>query len=246
MVQIPRLREWREVRALTQVELAERAGVSSRSVAGYEAGAGARPPTVRRLAEALGIEVTDLRGDSEHPLGEAPPSSQLTLNGALEEERRTALEILFDNLRIHLAGTADRWMRAAENGFMFWSEDAAIAYSIEVNNEAAHLYGFVSEALEPALEKLFAGTLTLRSEQRKLIQAVEHLNKAAEMANKAADAVAPPREPTDEDWAAAIPILERIWDEMDEVKQRRLLREAAEELAEESERAAEDLRGRIA
>jgi transcriptional regulator with XRE-family HTH domain len=87
-VQIPRLREWREARALTQVELAERAGLSSRSVAGYEAGAGARPPTVRKLAEVLGVEVTDLRGGPEHPLSEAPSSQQPTLNGALEEERR--------------------------------------------------------------------------------------------------------------------------------------------------------------
>jgi excisionase family DNA binding protein len=176
----------------------------------------------------------------------APASSQPSFNGLLEEERREALEILFDNLRIHITGTADRWIRAAESGLLFWSEDAAIAYSIEVNNEAAHLYGFVSEALEPALEKLFAGTLTLRSEQHKLVQAVEHLNKAVEIANKAADAIAPASEPTDEDWAAAIPILDRIWEEMDEVKQRQLLREAAEELAEESERAAEKWRSRIA
>jgi transcriptional regulator with XRE-family HTH domain len=83
MVQIPRLREWREARALTQVELAERAGLSSRSVAGYEAGAGARPPTVRRLAEALGVEVADLRGGAERPpLGPAAASpTQPALNG---------------------------------------------------------------------------------------------------------------------------------------------------------------------
>ena len=115
-----------------------------------------------------------------------------------------------------------------------------------MNSQARHLYGFVSEALEPALESLFSGTLTLRSEQRKLIQAVEHLTKAVEMVNEAADTVAPPREPTAEDWAAAIPILEQMWEEMDEVKQRQLLREGAEELAEESERAAEKWRSRIA
>jgi transcriptional regulator with XRE-family HTH domain len=67
MVQIPRLREWRETRALTQVELAERAGVSSRSVAGYEGGAGARLTTVRKLAVALGVKVEDL---AEPTLGE--------------------------------------------------------------------------------------------------------------------------------------------------------------------------------
>ena len=179
------------------------------------------------------------------PKATAPPSQRSLFNG-LEEERREALEILFDNLRIHLTGTADRWIHEAETGLAFGSEDAAITFSIEVNSQAAHLYGFVSEVLEPALETLFAGTLTLRGEQRELARTVEHLNKAVEMVNKAADAAAPQGEPTEEDWAAALPILEQMWDEMDEVKQRQLLREAAEELAEESERAAEKWRSRIA
>jgi transcriptional regulator with XRE-family HTH domain len=83
-VQISNLREWRERRALTQEELAEQAGVSARSVAGYEAGAGARPGTVRKLAAALDISVEDLLGKAE-----APPSLEPTLfNGMLEEERR--------------------------------------------------------------------------------------------------------------------------------------------------------------
>jgi transcriptional regulator with XRE-family HTH domain len=83
-VQISNLREWRERRALTQEELAKQAGVSARSVAGYEAGAGARPGTVRKLAAALDISVEDLLGKAE-----APPSSEPTLfNGMLEEERR--------------------------------------------------------------------------------------------------------------------------------------------------------------
>jgi transcriptional regulator with XRE-family HTH domain len=64
----------REARALTQVELAEQAGVSSRSVAGYEAGGGARPPTVRRLARALGVEIADLVQDAS-PKAPAPPPS---------------------------------------------------------------------------------------------------------------------------------------------------------------------------
>jgi transcriptional regulator with XRE-family HTH domain len=245
------LRELREIRlrrGLSQADLSAVTGVAEFTISEIESGkrANPRPSTLRKLAQALGVEVTDLYGEVDNPLGQAPPSSiQPPLNG-FEDERREALEILFDNLRIHITGTADRWIRAAETGYSFWSEDAAIAFSIEMRDEAAHLYGFVSEALEPALERLFAGTLTVRSEQRKLIQAVEHLNRAVEMATKAADAVAPPREPTDEDWEAAIPILEQMWEEMDEVKQRQLLREAAEELAEESERAAEMWRSRIA
>ena len=73
-MQIPRLREWREARALTQVELAELADVSSRSVAGYEAGAGARPPTVRKLAQVLAVDIADLVGEADHPKDGAPKS----------------------------------------------------------------------------------------------------------------------------------------------------------------------------
>lgn len=113
-MQIPRLREWRERRALTQVELAERAGVSERSVAGYEAGGGARLPTVRRLAEALGIEVTDLYGDSEHPLGEAPASpEQPSFNGLLEEEQS---EAIYRPWFEYVNRYADRWEKRIEAG----------------------------------------------------------------------------------------------------------------------------------
>jgi transcriptional regulator with XRE-family HTH domain len=86
-VQIHNLREWRERRALTQEELAEQAGVSARSVAGYEAGTGARPGTVRKLAAALDISVEDLLGKAE-----APPSLEPTLFNGLEGERRTSLQ----------------------------------------------------------------------------------------------------------------------------------------------------------
>jgi hypothetical protein len=59
-------------------------------VAGYEAGAGARPPTVRRLAEVLGIEVADLRGDTDSPKAPRRSSLEPTLLNGLEEERRRA------------------------------------------------------------------------------------------------------------------------------------------------------------
>jgi transcriptional regulator with XRE-family HTH domain len=243
-----KLREFRLRRGLSQADLSAVTGVAEFTISEIEAGkrANPRPSTLRKLAQALEVEVADLYGEVDSPLGEAPSPEQPNFNGLLEEERREALETLFDNLRIHIARPADRWIHEAETGLLFWSEDAAIAFSIEVNRQAAHLYGFVSEALEPALERLFAGTLTLRSEQHKFVHAVEHLNQAVEMVNRAADSVASPREPTDEEWATAIPILDKIWDEMDEVKQRQLLREAAEELAEESERAAEKWRSRIA
>ena len=97
MVQIPRLREWRELQGWTQKDLARESGVSPRSIAGYEAGTSARPGTTRKLAQALGVEVADLvltPGKEE-----APHSSQLTLNGALEEERRATWENAVEHAR---------------------------------------------------------------------------------------------------------------------------------------------------
>jgi excisionase family DNA binding protein len=231
---------------LSLSEAAERLGVSIYTVRRWIKDGklrAFRPGKEYRVQEA---DLEEFLAAREVRPKEVTSPSQRSLFNGLEEERREALEILFDNLRIHITGAADRWIHAAETGLLFWSEDAAIAYSIEVNNEASHLYGFISEALEPALEKLFAGTLTLRSEQRKLIQAMEHLNKAVEMANRAADAVAPPKEPSEEDWAAFAEIAVKLWEEMDEVEQRRQLREVTEVLAAECEEAAEDLRGRIA
>jgi transcriptional regulator with XRE-family HTH domain len=97
MVQIPRLREWREARALTQVELAERAGISSRSVAGYEAGTGARLSTVRNLAAALGVEPTDLYRELDSPLAQAPPE--------LEAEQRREPEVHTSGANLKGTGT---------------------------------------------------------------------------------------------------------------------------------------------
>src|SRR5215212_10430453 len=146
MVQIPRLREWREARALTQVELAERAGVSSRSVAGYEAGTGARPPTVRRLAEALGVEVAELRGVPERPpLGPAPTSQQLALNRELEEERHAAWEAAVENARgLRESGQArmtellSLWRASMERQE---HEDARLEYRKEMADLLSQAYG---------------------------------------------------------------------------------------------------------
>jgi transcriptional regulator with XRE-family HTH domain len=60
LVAIPGLRHWRIARALTQEELAERARLSRVSVGRLETGTPARMSTVRRLAEALGVEPGDL------------------------------------------------------------------------------------------------------------------------------------------------------------------------------------------
>lgn len=54
------LRPWRERRALTQEELAKKAGINTRTVSRIELGYHARPPTVRKLATALGVDPEQL------------------------------------------------------------------------------------------------------------------------------------------------------------------------------------------
>jgi transcriptional regulator with XRE-family HTH domain len=62
------LKPVRERRLLTQVELAEKAGVSRVAISRIESGGHARISTVRRLAEALNVEPEELieqeRGDA--------------------------------------------------------------------------------------------------------------------------------------------------------------------------------------
>ena len=58
---IPRLREWRNKRALSQEELARRSGISRTTIIKIEAGRGAWPQTVRKLAKALGVKPDDLQ-----------------------------------------------------------------------------------------------------------------------------------------------------------------------------------------
>ena len=54
------LRELRESRVMTQAEVALKMGVESSAVARLEAGGHKpRPSTIRKLAEALGVSVTE-------------------------------------------------------------------------------------------------------------------------------------------------------------------------------------------
>jgi transcriptional regulator with XRE-family HTH domain len=60
-VEVPRLREQRHRRALSQEELAKRARVSRTTIIKLEAGRDAWPQTVRKLARALGVKPEDLQ-----------------------------------------------------------------------------------------------------------------------------------------------------------------------------------------
>jgi transcriptional regulator with XRE-family HTH domain len=88
-MRLERLRHIREQAGYSQQELADESGVSQHTISELELGR--RKPqgrTLRKLAKVLGVEVADLREDTDSPKAEAPPSQQLTLNGLLAEERR--------------------------------------------------------------------------------------------------------------------------------------------------------------
>jgi transcriptional regulator with XRE-family HTH domain len=61
MVKLTRLRDVRQRKALTQQQLAERAGVNRVTIARIEGGKDVPfPTTVRKVADALGVEPDDL------------------------------------------------------------------------------------------------------------------------------------------------------------------------------------------
>jgi DNA-binding XRE family transcriptional regulator len=65
VVKLTRMRSVRERKALTQDELATLAGVSRQTVVKIEGGLEPRPPTVRKLARALGVQPADLMEPGE-------------------------------------------------------------------------------------------------------------------------------------------------------------------------------------
>ncbi len=65
MVKLPGLWRQRQLAALTQAQLAERAGVQRTTIVNLEKGSEAFPTTVRKLADALHCEPADLIGEPE-------------------------------------------------------------------------------------------------------------------------------------------------------------------------------------
>ena len=90
-MQLPNLRKWRELRGLRQVDLAERVGLSHRSVSNFESGREARPNHARKLAEVLDVDLLVLAGEQEpaHPKGDAPASPS-----PLSDDDRRTLDVI--------------------------------------------------------------------------------------------------------------------------------------------------------
>jgi transcriptional regulator with XRE-family HTH domain len=113
---LDRLRHIREQAGYSQQDLADESGVSQHTISELELGR-RRPQgrTLRKMAKVLGVAVADLREDTDSLKAEAPPSKQLTLNGALEEEQRTAWEGAVDKARrLRETGWTQMWKALSE------------------------------------------------------------------------------------------------------------------------------------
>jgi transcriptional regulator with XRE-family HTH domain len=67
-LKLPRLKEERELHGWSQKKLAEESGVSRDSISNYETGQrDAWPATAKKLADALGVEIADLREPAREP-----------------------------------------------------------------------------------------------------------------------------------------------------------------------------------
>jgi transcriptional regulator with XRE-family HTH domain len=77
-LRLPRLKEVRELHGWSQARLAEESGVSRDSISNYETGQReAWPATAKRLADALGVDIADLR----------EPARELATSGKVEAPR---------------------------------------------------------------------------------------------------------------------------------------------------------------
>ena len=104
------LREIRIRRGMSQADLHEKTGVSEFTISELEAGkrTNPRPSTLRKLAQGLGVEVTDLLGEPGLPKSDAPPPPEDGERGSkktadalavLLESKVGSGEALIDNLR---------------------------------------------------------------------------------------------------------------------------------------------------
>ena len=66
-MRLPRTREWRESRGLTQRQLAEKAAVGPATIPRIERGESVLPTSAKKIADALGIEVADLTYNPPRP-----------------------------------------------------------------------------------------------------------------------------------------------------------------------------------
>jgi len=94
-------------------------GVAEFTISGIESGkrANPRPSTLRKLAQALEVEVADLYGDPENPLAEALPLQDRLFNGGAKERGA-----FIERCRRHVAARVAHYenrLAVAKNGGLY-------------------------------------------------------------------------------------------------------------------------------
>jgi transcriptional regulator with XRE-family HTH domain len=108
MVRLTRLRDVRQRRALTQQQLAERAGVNRVTIARIESGKDEPfPTTVRKVADALGVEPSDLMDTGASVPARGP--SVAAGNGAAHGPATGTAAALALDARITVTDEEDVW-----------------------------------------------------------------------------------------------------------------------------------------
>ena len=174
-----RLRHIREQSGYSQQNLADESGVSQHTISEIELGR-RRPQgrTLRKLAKALGVEVADLYGGTEHPLEGAPPSpEQPSFNGLLEEERRLHyLRPWADYVEL-LSNNVEREIGQGHVGELNWWH--------EFTRDVISLTLLYNRMLPPPEEQ----TEDERLELLRLSEAIEGLHQVAEKMDQAMEPV---------------------------------------------------------
>jgi transcriptional regulator with XRE-family HTH domain len=251
MRKLVNLRELRERAALSQEELGELAGISKNSVGQLERGEfNPRPATVRRLAEALGVEPEKLWD----PKGLTLPSPELP-DEAAEEERRypSRAQAIWESMsteerqeRLKRAGLAEEKIEAGEIHIVSDALASYVERRIEMYEEdfedsnSPHFRSVTAATLWAEMLHREANLLTslVLQESRSLFRSLESLEEKVLVALKLARRVAK--------YVAAINEIRRQADERiaamrgkpDDLAQKRLQKARRE--ADESERSYDE------
>ena|GEM_PF-1333120 len=180
-----RLAELRESQALTLRDLAERSGVDANTINQVELGhRKPRPSTLRKLAKALDVDVRELF-EEPVPLGEAPPSVQLTVNGVLAEERGADASVREGvHLKDYVHGCLERWERVARGDDPHLAPD--YAYSIEISQHVIALAEWFGTLLRTAKAERTPEVAGI--EQREIVRLIDRMSAVADEIRALADA----------------------------------------------------------
>jgi transcriptional regulator with XRE-family HTH domain len=179
MQRTPFLRALRERAALSQKDLAKLSGVARATIADLEAGKRpARPSTLRKVAQGLGVEVTDLYEGPEVPRMSAPPSQATLFNGQAEEERCIAYLRAW---RVFLEDRAREWRADGEELLQDEEPNDAGAVAWAITNRQT-----VDSIRNKVLREFATGTYPPEdsSEYQELMEVCNAIDRVTEIAHE--------------------------------------------------------------